>query len=303
MKSVLLAGGDLTNTHREAMAAIQKHLLHTDFDIDALGPITPEELAAAIPDRALREQIANALVTSTLLNEHVSPRHADAVERYASALGVSPHAVGQLRSLAEERFLRLRLDILRHGPSADGMRKLYESAGALGFAKNLLGFAGLLDNPEIAEKYKGLSAYPDGTLGKELFNFYTSRGFKFPGEKGGAPEGLLNHDLTHILGGYETDLASEGRVLAFTAGYRREHIFGTLVFIIMQAQHGVKLTPLAEAKHGFLSSTPHLITDMIEAFARGSQMNVDLMGDWDYWAVMDRPVAELRQRYGIRAQA
>jgi hypothetical protein len=28
-------------------------------------------------------------------------------------------------------------------------------------------------------------------------------------------------------------------------------------------------------------------------------MVVDLTDHWDFWAVMDRPVEELRQRYGI----
>jgi hypothetical protein len=43
------------------------------------------------------------------------------------------------------------------------------------------------------------------------------RGFAFPGEKGGAPESIIAHDLTHVLGGFDTDLPSEACVTAFQA--------------------------------------------------------------------------------------
>ena len=298
MKTTLDAGGGLSPTHREGIAAIQKHLLRTDFDVDSLAPIQPEELAAVVVDPALREQLVSSLVTAAMLSEHVDERHAEAVERFAAALDVAPVTVRQLRNLAEENLWRLRLDVIRQGPGPDGIRKLYEQSGALSVVKNVLGFAGLIENPEIAARYHALEGYPEGTLGKELFDFYSKRGFKFPGEKGGAPEALLAHDLSHVLGGYDTDIRSEAQVLAFTAGYRREKVFGPLVFMIVQAQHGLRLTPLAEAYTGLLS-TPHVVTEMIEAFARGSRMNVDLVGDWDFWAVMDQPVSELRCRYGI----
>jgi hypothetical protein len=298
IKTTLDAGGGLSEAHREGLAAIQKHLLRTDFDVDSLAPITPGELASVVVDPALREQLVSALVTSAMLSEHVDPRHADTVDGFAAALLVSPAAVRQLRSLAEESYWRLRIDVIRQGPGPDGMRKLYEQGGALSVVKNVLGFAGLIENPEIAERYRALSGYPEGTLGKALFDFYSKRGYKFPGEKGGAPEALLGHDLSHILGGYDTDILSEAKVLAFTAGYRREKVFGPLIFILVQGQHGVRLTPLAEAYTGLLSSS-HVVPAMVEAFARGSRMNVDLMGDWDFWAVIDQPVSELRRRYGI----
>lgn len=298
IKTTLLSAGEIDATQREALAAVQKHLLRTDIDIDALEPITPEDLAIAVQDHALRDQLVNALVTFTMLGEHVDPRHADSVDAYADALGVAPTAVRQLRSLAERRMLLLRFDTTRKGPGPAGIRRTYEINGLVGTLKNLMGFAGIGENPEIAARYRALSSYAEGTLGRALFDFYTTRGFAFPGERGGAPEGLLNHDLCHVLGGYDTDIAGEGRVLAFQAGFERQNPFGTLLFILVQGQHGVRLTPLAAAYDGFLQ-TPHLVSDMVEALARGNRVNIDLMNGWDYWSVMHEPVTELRKRYGI----
>src|SRR5262245_59222220 len=98
LKSVMLSGGFLSEAHREALTAVQKHLLHTDYDIDSLAPISPEELARVHTDRALREQLVNALVTFAMLSERVDPRQAEAVEAYATALDVGPAAVRQLRN-------------------------------------------------------------------------------------------------------------------------------------------------------------------------------------------------------------
>lgn len=298
IKTTLLAGGPLAPAHREAFSAVQEHLLHTDFDVDSLPPITPADLAASIEDHALRHQLVNTLVTFTLLADHVAPAHADTVDAFAEALSVSPVAVRQLRSLAERRMLLLRYDTLRTGPGPAGLQRTFEQNGLWGGLTNLLGFAGLLENEEIAGRYRALESYPTGTLGRSLFDFYATRGFKFPGEKGGAPEGLLPHDLTHVLGGYDTDFLSEGQVVAFQAGYQRENVFGTLLFILLQSQHGIRITPLAESRTGVLD-TPHLVSALVESFARGTKMNIDLMDHWDYWAVMGEQVSELRKRYGI----
>jgi hypothetical protein len=302
IKTTLDAAGGPTAGQRGGIDAIQKHLLRTDFDLDSLAAIAPEELAAHIVDPALREQLVNALVAITMISDEVDPRHAEAVERFAAALGVAPATVRQLRHLAEKNFWRLRIDVIRKGPAPDALRKLYEHSGALSVIKGVLGFAGLTEDPELAAKYRALQAYPEGSLGKALFDFYDKRGFKFPGERGGAPEQLVDHDFSHILGGYDTDMRGEANVLAFTAGYRRENVFGPLVFIVVQAQHGLRLTPLAGAETGGLSD-PQVVAGMVEAFARGSRMNVDLMGDWNFWSVMDQPVSELRRRYGIDAPA
>ena len=35
------------------------------------------------------------------------------------------------------------------------------------------------------------------------------------------------------------------------------------------------------------------------AFLRGRRLKVDVMGRWDYWALMPLPVEEARERLGI----
>lgn len=299
IKTALTAAGPLDELRRGAIAAVQEHLLHTDHDVDALPTITPAELASAIDDPALRAQLVSGMATLALAREPLEPREIAEVEAFAAGLGVHPSALDQLRRLHDERLVLLRLDAARRGLAGPAIAQLYEDEGFLGLVKNIASLAGIWENRAVAERYRALEGYADGTLGKELWRFYRKHGFAFPGEKHGAPEGLLTHDLSHVLGGYDTDFASEGLVLGFQAGYRKHEPFAVLVFLLLQGQHGLKLTVFAESHRGFFDQKPELVEGIVRAFARGARMNTDLTDHWDFWAVMDQPVDELRARYGI----
>jgi hypothetical protein len=298
MKTILTVAGPLSPARRTVIDAAQRHLLHTDLDLDALEPITPAELAAAVEDPRLRAQFVSALVTLALASDKVEPRELDAIDALAAALDVRPAELDQLHRLAAERTLLLRFDLARRGLAGAGVKRLYAEEGFLGLVANLASFLGLRENTAVAARYLGLEAYADGTLGKELYRFYRSNKFPFPGEKHGAPEALLTHDLSHILGGYGADMPGEAQVLCFQAGYRRQDPFTVVVFLLVQGQHGLRLTPFAEAGTTLIDDGA-LLGRMVEAFARGAQMNIDLTGEWDFWAVMGEPVDELRARYGI----
>ncbi|WP_437768781.1 hypothetical protein WMF27_11665 [Sorangium sp. So ce281] len=298
IKVVLTSAGPLDGSRRDAITAVQRHLLHTDLDVDALAPIAPEELARAVEDPALREQLINGLCAMTLCGERVDERELLEVERFAAALGARPNAVRQLHHLHERRLLLLRIDISRSALLGKNVRRMLDEGGLYGLARNVASFAGVLENEPVAARYRSLEAYREGTLGKALFTFYRENGFSFPGEKRGVPEGVLTHDLSHILAGYGTDLRGEAMTIAFQAGYRREDPFGILVFLLVQLQQGIQLTVLAPSQQGMLA-TPGLADELVRSFVRGTKMSIDLMDDWDFWSDMAVDLDELRRRYGV----
>lgn len=299
MKTTLTAGGPLTDTRRETLAAVQKYLLHTDYDMDVLPSIEPEELAKIVEDPALRTQLVSAMSTLVFAREHLEPSEVQATERFAAALNVAPSVLENLRTFQQERYVLLRLDLARKGLAGSAMAQLYEDQGFMGVLKNVASFAGLWENKAVSEKYHALETWPEGTLGKELWKFYKKNDFRFPGEKHGAPESLLTHDLSHILGGYDVDFRSEGLVLGFQAGYRKKEPFSVMVFLLMMAEHGIRVTPFAKEQAGYFEHNPGTAADIVRAFARGAAMNIDLTDHWDHWTVMDQPIDELRRRYGI----
>jgi len=115
LKTILTAAGPLSDTRREIMVAVQKHLLRTDYELDDLSPIAPEELAQIVGDPALRTQLVGGMATLVFASEHVDPMEVAQVERFAAALNVTSTTLDHLRKFQRERFLQLRFDLARKG--------------------------------------------------------------------------------------------------------------------------------------------------------------------------------------------
>lgn len=295
LATILRAGGRaLSPMDRRMLEASQRHILKTAFEVDALPSITPAELAERVVRPPIRQQLSMAMVVLSFASGSASERHVTLVESYVAALGVSVRELEDLRLLVERRLATLRFDILRHMYIGDRVVELYRDEGFLGILRALGGIRGLVERPEIAAKYRALGELPSGTLGRSYYEYAIRNRFPFPGERGGAPEMILPHDLAHVLSGYDTDPAGEMQVAAFTAGFRREQTATILLFVLCQFDLGVKMVPQSAPEIGTLDPDRFLA-----AFVRGSKMTVDLFGDWDFWPVIGERVEVLRERYGV----
>jgi ubiquinone biosynthesis protein Coq4 len=117
-----------------------------------------------------------------------------------------------------------------------------------------------------------------------------------PGEVGSLPEGATRHDLTHVIGGYDTTPMGEIEVLSFTAGMKRTNPFAILFLGIGQFHMGLKIHPVAEPSRMTLTD-PRAI---VEGLEHGSRCAVDLLDtDWDYWPFIERPLDEVRAALGL----
>jgi hypothetical protein len=241
LKTVAANGSSLDATQRSILAAAQKHLLHTSHDLDALEPITPEELAAKLKDPVLRNQLVEAMVALTLAGVEVPTTTPALLDGFAYALEVKPDALRFLREYTAKHTTLLRLDFVRHSFLYDGPRKL----GTLELVRALSRAAGVTEDREMAQKYRRLEKLPEESLGHNLWRFYQTNGFAFPGEKHGAPENVVSHDMSHIFSGYGTDIEGESQVIGFQAGYRKQGAMSFLLFLMVQLQVGVRVTYLS----------------------------------------------------------
>lgn len=292
--TTILRVGTLNVIESRLLEAAQRHILKTNFDVEALEPIRPADLAQRVTRPAVRNQLAMAMVVLSFASGTARPKHVETIQSYVSALGVSLRELDDLRLLVERRLSALRFDILRHMYIGDRVAELYRDEGYLGILRALGGVAGLVERPALAAKYRALGDLPPGTLGRGYFEYATRNHFPFPGERGGAPEMILPHDLTHVLSGYDTDPAGEMQVAAFTAGYRREQSATILLFVLCQFDLGVKMVPQSAPEIGTLDPDR-----FFAALVRGSRMKVDLFGDWNFWPVLGERVDVLCERYGI----
>jgi hypothetical protein len=300
MKTVASASGAIGPSQRALMEAAKKVILKIDADIDALPPVTPAELAAGFPGAELRQQFTNGMLVTALADGVPSRETVAQVEAFAEALGIASPMLTDLRLLAEGYMTIFKLDFLRRSQIADIMKNQLHQKGPLSLARSVLTMRGLMEDPALAARYRAWEKLPEGTLGRGLIDFYNEHGFSVPGERGGFPEAGLYHDFCHVLGGYGTEPEGEVQVASFTAGFKRERPIHIVLFAVLLFSAGVNMRPSAEdfTTVGVLGK-PGMAERMFAAIERGSHVNQDLSDNWDYWAWIELPLDEVRQRLNI----
>jgi tellurite resistance protein len=295
LKAIATANGTFDESERALLRTAQE-VFGSSHDLDALGPIEPEELARHVVDPALRRQLVRGMIIVSIIDGEASPEEARLVERYAAALGIDSPDLVALRHIADGRLLLARFDIGRRFFARDKMTELTKQKGFGWLAKTIAAFAGIAEDRVIAARYRALEHAPAGSLGRAYFDFARTNQFALPGEKGGGPEALVFHDLTHVLSGYGTDPAGEAQVLAFHAGCRREENdpFSFLMFGIAEFQLDIPMSPIAAGTRGAFDPR-----QMFRALQRGHACTIDPTVGWDPWPVIERPLEELRAEYRI----
>jgi ubiquinone biosynthesis protein Coq4 len=300
MKTIATASGEIGPAQRALMQAAQKVILGIAADIDTLPAVTPAELAAGFPGAELRQQLANGMIVMAVADGVPSRETVARVEAFADALGIAEPVLADLRLLAEHHMTLFKLDFLRRGHISDIMKNELAQKGPLQFAKSVLRMRGMTEDHELAARYRAWEKLPEGTLGRCLIDFYNQHGFSVPGERGGFPEAGLYHDFSHLLGGYSTEPEGEIQVAAFTSGFKRERPFYVVLFVVLIFSAGVNMRPTTDdfVTAGLLGK-PGIAELMFAAIERGSKVNQDLSDKWDYWALIELPIDEVRQRLNI----
>jgi tellurite resistance protein len=293
MKTIALADGALNDSERHMLMSVQG-VVGTDYSIDQLEVITPQELAGGLPDPQIRRQLVQGLIVMSLIDGKADAQEAKLVEQFGQALEVSIPEVKDLRHVLNGEILRLRLDLARRIWLREKVKEIWNKEGVRGLFAFVRGMAGRYENATLAARYQALEHYPTGSLGRGYWEYCHKNGFALPGEKGGAAEPVVFHDCAHVLSGYGTDPAEEVQVACFSAGFQRRDPFLFVFFVLVQFHVGIRMTPITEARTGYFDPEKALI-----ALRRGAAMNVDLNNGWDYWPVMGEQVDELRKRYNI----
>lgn len=296
MKAVALGDerAELVDIERDFLVATARHVLHEDIDVDALTPIGPDELAAALPDRERRDQAIQFLVLMPYMDGIVDASEVAEVDNFAHALGVSPDTLMSLHQVRDKRMTRLLWDYSRRSLASG----IIAGDGFFGKLRTVIeSFHQYRGDAAVARQYYKYETFPKGTLGRVFYDFYRARGFPIPGEKGSFSEALVPHDLAHILGGFNTDMKGELDVAGMEAGMSDSAIgYELLLEVILDFHMGIAFTTA-----GILEpDVGHFDPDSVmTGFERGSRMNIDLIVGWDWHSVMGEMVTDLRERYGI----
>ena len=270
----------------EQIGLIQ-NLLHgylgVDLDVASLTPLDPAALAAAV-DEADRSRVVDLLIVVELCRHPANPVQADRVEEYARALGVDE----SLLVVGRDALTATRAEVM-----ADWGRFREASILEPGVTEA---------DPALGARLRALGTCPDGSLGRAYFEFLDRWHLAFPGEPGGGDAGLVAHDFSHVLAGYDADAPGELALQAMlTSATDFEHHFSGLVASLSLYEVGMfdilEITPTVAAL-----DRPGAAALLAEAFARGAQCTADF-SLVDHLARANDPLEIVRADCGIRPRA
>ncbi len=260
-----------------------KNLLHGYFGVDAdvatLDPLDAVGLAAAIDERD-RRRIVDLLVVVEFCRHPAVPAQADRVEEYARALAVDQ----PLLAVGRDALMDKRAEIMKDWSRFREESTIEPSVRAA--------------DPALGARLRALGNCPAGSLGRAYFEFHERWQLQFPGEEGGGDVGLVAHDFSHVLAGYEPDAPGElalQAMLTSAAGF--EHHFSALVASLSLYEVGMADFPGITARVGAVDR-PGAAAELAEAFVRGAQCTTDFQAI-DHLARAEDPLEAVRADCGI----
>ncbi|OJH33927.1 hypothetical protein [Cystobacter ferrugineus] len=147
------------------------------------------------------------------------------------------------------------------------------------------------EQPDLGERFKRLQHMPEGTFGREFWNYCQNRGISLPGHARALPVHSTVHDFVHMLSGYDISIWGEMLTTTFSLGF----MFSAQARNYDPSRHKLVVPVRLLAR---LIPIPRLQ----RALERGSVMTVDLFGDWDPWKVMELPLEDVRRMYNIQPE-
>jgi hypothetical protein len=277
---------------RELLLAVQRTVLGSRFDVDALAPIQPRELRAALRDPDQRAWLVRCAVLVPYVSLEADPAKVAAADAIAMQLGTPPLLLHDLHTTCAALAMRVARDHARRG--ARLFLTVHASQPLRGIADALAQHRG---DAALAARYRSLAALPPSSLGRSLFELYRRDGMVLPGERGALDDSLVARDLLRVLGGFALDGRGEQETIGFVAGVARLALgralrLDAVAEVCMAAQLAGTLTG---------ATPPRLdLAAFDAAYDRGVVASAELGHDWPWWSVIGEDLTALRLRYGIR---
>jgi hypothetical protein len=285
------AGDGGTDEQRAVLTAFVRHLWQRpDLDLAGLTPQTPSEVAALLPDATARLRFCEMAMVLELCRHPQSAAQVDQVEAYATALGVDGIALESTRTAVERGAAIAAEDLERT------YRGILPEISELQLRDRYL----TLDTPDpaLGARLRALHDLPAGTLGHAYVEFYRRNGFPLPGDDVHFPAHYVNHDMNHVITGYEPtapgEVARSGFLFAADAN---RHNWLELLLTLSIHESGVLTHGEIRAKVATLAR-PGVAELLGEALERGALCTVDLPSV-DHLAIAAEPLAAIRERFHV----
>jgi hypothetical protein len=302
LKTAMQPNGGLTELQAEVLAAITASMTGYTIDLDELDPIGPVAFAAGLAgrDHRFRSEMVHLMDLGHMLLATPDVAVADRVIAFATELGIATDSLQKARALAAGSAQLVAADVDRG--SYITQLDLSAFTPLRTEDDHVRAWTATTVAPELADRWRALGRFDEGTLGRAVHDFYEARGFRFPGEPGSVPPLLAQHDWVHVLADYGSRLEAEIEVFAFMArASDNPEAFALLGMAITLFHTGLlpEAAGFFEASTGVLDEAgmPERLAD---AFRRGalSTGSVDYLA-LDYFSMADRSIDDIRRELNI----
>ncbi|HEY8516018.1 MAG TPA: hypothetical protein VIS07_10940 [Candidatus Binatia bacterium] len=277
---------------RELVLAVQRHLLGTTLDVDALAPSPPSDLHEIVRDPLRLDRLVRCALLVPYVSLEAEVTKIAVVDALGIRLGIGAGVLRDLHRAREAHLRRVVLDHVRRGERL--VLTVHSSPQVRALAD------GLRREPcddALVARWRELRMLPVGTLGRTLHDLFRTRGLALPDEGGACDEALVRHDVLRVLGGYDLDPAGDLALAGFASGVagvpRGDQ---TVLELLAEAHAGAQL----RADPGSaLACTGGGLEAALLAYERGVTVRAALGADWDPWSLASEDLGALRERCGL----
>ncbi len=302
---VVAPDGGLTSLQRLLIEAVVSAMTGFPPDLSA-DPVPPEAFARALALRSLgfRTRIVQMVILYVLVLQPVPLDVVGRVERFAEEAGVEEGMLSVAHEFATGSLGLAALDFERNGYASTWKA---EDEELLHLSTHVGGaWDAVVDDPELARRWRALEDLPADTLGRRVADFYRARGFTYPGTPGSAPPFLAQHDWVHVTADYGTTVESELEVFAFIARANDDmRAFSLLAMVVslFETAYLPSGAGLFEADGGHLSQAG-VATRLGDAMRRGALCtgSIDFLRI-DWFELAHLPVDDVRRHFGVVPKA
>jgi hypothetical protein len=283
--------GGATDEQRAVVRALVTHLWQRpDLRTDAVTPLPAAEVARRLPGADARLRFCEMAMALELCRHPQSEAQVERTEEVATALGITGIAIETTRTALE----------LGTAAAAADLERLYGEILPEVSERSLRDRYLRLDTPDpvLAAHLRTLAALPAGSLGHAYMAFYERNGFEIPGDDTHLPAHYVNHDMNHVITGYEPtapgEIARSGYL--FAAAPSRHN---WLEFLLTLSIHESGVLTHGEIHAKFATLSRPGVSDLLaEGLDRGRRCTVDL-SQVDHLAIAGDGLEAVRERFGV----
>ncbi len=262
----------------------------SDLGLSKVAPLGPADTAAALVRPEARLRFCEILMTLELCRHPQSQKQVARVEKYVSALGVSEIEVETTREALERGADETSKDLERF------YGEILPEISEVSLRDNYL----RLNEPdhELAKRLRSLHDLPEGTLGHAYVEFYRRNNITLPGDDIHLPAHYVNHDMNHVITGYEPtapgEIARSGFLWAANDSRRN-----WLEFLITMSIHETGVLNHGDIRAKVATLDRRGVPELLgEGLRRGAQCAVDL-SQVDHLAIVERPLSDVRTQFNV----